>query len=831
MADSAIVVVSQTGPQGPRGVKGDPGTGIGVLGVFETVEALRAAHPTGSVGDVYAVGVVGVSASLYCWDPSSMDWSDIGQFTGPPGPVGPQGRQGDPGASGAKGDAGVPGVQGDPGPAGEQGATGSDGTQGPSGPDGPAGPIGPDGQKGDKGDRGEALNIKGYYASEADLISAHPTGQDGDAYLVGEGYLYVWQAVGNGWVNVGQLQGPKGDTGPQGATGPQGTPGTQGPQGAPGAKGGTGDTGPEGAKGIKGDTGAQGVQGAQGLRGATGPEGPQGPKGADGGGSRVTREITGNYATTAEDANTLLLDKAGSLVTLNTLPPVGAAIVVVGRVGTRFAGNGVPVTTENGRLEVSRDQGQVRAVRSAAGWSLSGDLATMVEAPVLTKARGGNGAVELTFKSPVMPPEEQIAAYRWRARRMDSGFVSEGIMDGNWCDGLGNGVPFLMSVAVVLDTGVVGAFSNEITATPQSPAAPTKPSLVQVEYVPTSWGSQWKLKLSIGRDLRDGSPIRVAYFRLLIESEGTVILDQTLNASGSYPLSILTQSYVIKTLGTATTLTLWAMNEFGTSQPDVISFDATQWDRMPIDYGIWEDHDGFRYHYVQDSISTWGKINPLGLNIEYGILSIGAGGSGSPRRNSDVVGNTVGGHGGSGAVGFKKGIPRVVGQITCVVGKGNAGYEAGGDTEVDFPGLFSPVLTPGGGSAVGKYNGLPDAFPVPQDIDAILRGQPYMVPSPSFRLLPCFAESTLVGGFEAWDFSTPPDGLLYGQGGGGTNGAPSTQGTGGPGLVVFRYWIKDIPAVPPALTVEQQAAWDAVLEREASEYVNAADIEYLPEGG
>lgn len=310
MAD-AVVVVSQTGPQGPKGSKGDPGAGIGVLGVFETVEALRAAHPTGSVGDVYAVGVEGVSASLYVWDPALMDWAGIGQFVGPPGPVGPQGRQGDPGANGAKGDAGVPGAQGDPGPAGEPGPDGKDGPQGPAGPDGPTGPIGPEGPKGDKGDRGEPLNIKGYYSTEADLVAAHPTGQDGDAYLVAEGFLYVWQTISNGWVNVGQLQGPKGDTGPQGERGAQGSTGPQG------------QTGPQG---DKGDAGPQGVQGQ------TGPQGPQGPKGDKGekGGSHAWAYLFDageTYQFTDDDINgTVAVYGTNQAMAAAVLPPrVGEA--------------------------------------------------------------------------------------------------------------------------------------------------------------------------------------------------------------------------------------------------------------------------------------------------------------------------------------------------------------------------------------------------------------------------------------------------------------------------------------------------------------------------
>ena len=79
-----------------------------------------------------------------------------------------------------------------------------------------------------------------------ELINAHPTGNDGDSYLV-NGSLYVW--LNNAWKNVGNI---KGDTGLTGATGPKG------------------DTGNTGSTGAKGDTGATGPKGDTGATGATG---------------------------------------------------------------------------------------------------------------------------------------------------------------------------------------------------------------------------------------------------------------------------------------------------------------------------------------------------------------------------------------------------------------------------------------------------------------------------------------------------------------------------------------------------------------------------------
>ena len=60
---------------------------------------------------------------------------------------------------------------------------------------------------GAKGEDGTSVTILGSYDTVEDLRRAHPTGNEGDAYLVA-GYLYVWN--GTDWQNVGQIQGPAG---------------------------------------------------------------------------------------------------------------------------------------------------------------------------------------------------------------------------------------------------------------------------------------------------------------------------------------------------------------------------------------------------------------------------------------------------------------------------------------------------------------------------------------------------------------------------------------------------------------------------------------------
>lgn len=157
--------------------------------------------------------------------------------TGPAGPKGDTGDKGETGESGSKGDTGETGATGEKGETGPKGDTGDTGA---------TGDTGPAGAKGDTGATGIGTTIKGSYNTYQELINAHPTGNDGDSYLV-NGSLYVW--LNNAWENVGNIKGEKGDTGDTGSQGVKGDTGDSG------AKGDTGATGP------KGDTGATGATG------------------------------------------------------------------------------------------------------------------------------------------------------------------------------------------------------------------------------------------------------------------------------------------------------------------------------------------------------------------------------------------------------------------------------------------------------------------------------------------------------------------------------------------------------------------------------------------
>ena len=111
------------------------------------------------------------------------------------------------------------------------------------------------GERGPAGPAGASIYILGSYVSLSALQTAHPTGNTGDGYLIGQD-LYIW--AGSQWTNVGPVQGPAGSPGATGATGPKGDTGATGPQGP------KGDTGATGATGPKGDTGATGPQGPPG---------------------------------------------------------------------------------------------------------------------------------------------------------------------------------------------------------------------------------------------------------------------------------------------------------------------------------------------------------------------------------------------------------------------------------------------------------------------------------------------------------------------------------------------------------------------------------------
>ena len=193
------------------------------------------------VGDTGEKGDTGDAFTYDDFTPEQL--AGLKGDTGDTGPAGPKGDTGD------KGETGETGSKGDTGETGATGEKGDEGPKGDTGDTGATGDTGPAGAKGDTGATGIGTTIKGSYNTYQELINEHPTGNQGDSYIV-NGSLYVWN--GTAWENVGNI---KGDTGATGATGPKGDTGNSG---STGAKGDTGATGP---KGDTGDTGATGATG------------------------------------------------------------------------------------------------------------------------------------------------------------------------------------------------------------------------------------------------------------------------------------------------------------------------------------------------------------------------------------------------------------------------------------------------------------------------------------------------------------------------------------------------------------------------------------------
>lgn len=70
--------------------------------------------------------------------------------------------------------------------------------------------------KGEDGAAGKDFTVLGYFDTLDGLISAVPAPEAGDAYGVGAEHpydIYIWDAIGEQWLNNGSIQGAKGDPG------------------------------------------------------------------------------------------------------------------------------------------------------------------------------------------------------------------------------------------------------------------------------------------------------------------------------------------------------------------------------------------------------------------------------------------------------------------------------------------------------------------------------------------------------------------------------------------------------------------------------------------
>ena len=267
----------------------------------------------------------------------ALSWTNKAGLDNPPtvnikGPTGPQGPKGD------KGDIGPMGPRG---PRGEVGPRGEQGLKGDIGPIGQQGPKGDRGEQGPKGDRGEALTIKGKYDSLNALQVAHPTGVEGEAYMVGA-VLYVW--VDNGWTDCGNIQGPAGERGQNGKDGVSIAHSWSGSVLKITSASGTSSANLVGPRGERGTQGPQGPKGDKGEQGLQGPAGVAGPAGKDG--TSVTHEWSGSVLKITSASGTSQADLKG---------PKGdkgdpGAVINNGDVYTNRANTFTAVNTFNGSV-------------------------------------------------------------------------------------------------------------------------------------------------------------------------------------------------------------------------------------------------------------------------------------------------------------------------------------------------------------------------------------------------------------------------------------------------------------------------------------------------
>jgi hypothetical protein len=261
-------------------------------------------------------------------------------------------------------------------------------------------------------------------------------------------------------------------------------------------------------------------------------------------------------------------------------------------------------------------------------------------------------------------------------------------------------------------------------------------------------------------------------------------------------------------------MSLWASNKDGESTPSVIEFDTDPHGELPIDFGVFEERGGYRYHYAEDDIKALAKVNKRGIGLKLDVLVIGAAGSGASRTTLGATG----GNGGSGESIATTYTPFSTGSITAKVGNGST-YMSTAPGDYSYVTIVdgNQIIAKGGGNANGKVDGTPSFTSPAKDIDALMPG------ASALRLwawnLPY---SKNVGGFREWDKNNAPNANLYAQGGGGTNaGGANHGGDGGNGVVVIRYLISDVKDVEPVYSWRQRLAVKRFEKRHAKQVSRA----------
>ena len=187
------------GPQGEKGIQGKAFT----YNDFTQAQLDALRGPEGVQGPSGKDGSNGVTFTPSLSSSGVLTWTNDGGLSNPSA-VNLKGPQGETGGTGPRGVTFTPSLSAD----GVLSFTNDGGLTNPAAVD----LTGPQGPRGQKGDTGAGLTILGEYASYDALVSAHPSGKGGDAYLVA-GELFYWAEEQSKWASAGELQGPKGTDG------------------------------------------------------------------------------------------------------------------------------------------------------------------------------------------------------------------------------------------------------------------------------------------------------------------------------------------------------------------------------------------------------------------------------------------------------------------------------------------------------------------------------------------------------------------------------------------------------------------------------------------
>jgi hypothetical protein len=431
-----------------------------------------------------------------------------------------------------------------------------------------------------------------------------------------------------------------------------------------------------------------------------------------------------------------------------------------------------------------------------------------------------------TFSFTCDTPPAAITAVHYIVKREDSGYEFEGVatMSTQRAGSTGpidNDREYRLYLALEI-AGSIGPYSEPSKVfQPTNPVPPFPPIWVHIDVDKTgtkaSGSTTWKLTVGKGtRKSNDASPTDITGFRYVIEEKIT----RSLIAAGTKPTSFSPTDITISTApwceGFAI-MTLWAFNKDGESAPTVIDFDTDPHGELPLDFGVFEDLGGYRYHYAQDDVKALARVNKRGIGLNLEVLVIGAGGAGAGRT---TIGAT-GGNGGSGEVILTTVKPFTTGSITAKIGDGAlySGTAPGGYSYVTIVD-GNQITARGGGNAVGKTDGTPSYLTPAKDVSTLMPG------AEKLRIWVWNTpRSQQVGGSHEWDKNNAPNGDLYAEGGGGTNGGGANHGgNGGPGIVVIRYKIADIPPADPVLTRRQAWRWRKVERKHARQVRRAGGL-------